>query len=89
MLSTNQTKRNSKEVPEMEIVKRDPYLAPYESAIKGRHDHAFMEAESAYSRRKVLVVRICKLAISIMVFIMSLMVGFFANGLQMLQTFIL
>ena len=40
MLSTNQTKRNSKVVPEMGIVKRDPYLAPYESAIKGRHDHA-------------------------------------------------
>ena len=87
MLSTNQTKRNSKVVPEMGIIKRDPYPAPYESAIKGRHDHALWKLNQLTQGGKFSLN--LQMAISIMVFIMSLMVGFFANGLQMLQTFIL
>jgi 1,4-alpha-glucan branching enzyme len=34
-----QTKNSESKVKHIGLVKNDAYLAPYEEAIKGRHDH--------------------------------------------------
>ena len=47
-----QTKNSESKVKHIGLVKNDAYLAPYEEAIKGRHDHALWKLNSLTNNGK-------------------------------------
>lgn len=83
-----QTKNSESKVKHIGLVKNDAYLAPYEEAIKGRHDHALWKLNSLTNNGKTKLTDL-PMDISIMVCTKQSADGCSANGHLMLLQYIL